>query len=353
MPKVNVTIDGKQIQAEAGSSVLEAAQAAGVAIPTLCHHPALKPEGNCRMCLVEVERQRNLQASCVFPVSEGMVVHTHSPKVMEARKFVLELLLSDHPTDCMTCEATGDCVLQDLAYQYDAKVGKYYGGAKHDYAIDDTNPFFVRDYNKCILCRRCVRACDQINGVEALGVAERGFSSQIIAGLGGTMEESRCEFCGMCVEVCPTGALMPVGTMKQGRYWEFKHTTTVCPYCGVGCNLDVLSKGDKIIRTRSAWDKAPNYGWTCVKGRFGLDFVNNPNRFTTPLIKRDGQFVEASWDEALDLVADKLSAIALEHGPDAVGFLASAKCTNEENYLMMKLARGVVGTNNVDHCARL
>ena len=353
MPKVNVTIDGKQIQAEAGSSVLEAAQAAGVAIPTLCHHPALKPEGNCRMCLVEVERQRNLQASCVFPVSEGMVVHTHSPKVMEARKFVLELLLSDHPTDCMTCEATGDCVLQDLAYQYDAKVGKYYGGAKHDYAIDDTNPFFVRDYNKCILCRRCVRACDQINGVEALGVAERGFSSQIIAGLGGTMEESRCEFCGMCVEVCPTGALMPVGTMKQGRYWEFKHTTTVCPYCGVGCNLDVLSKGDKIIRTRSAWDKAPNYGWTCVKGRFGLDYVESPERLTTPLIRKDGELVEATWDEAYEFIAGRLTGIKEQYGPESIAGLSSARCTNEENYLFQKFMRAVIGTNHVDHCARL
>lgn len=352
MPKVNITIDGQPVQAEAGSTILEAATAAGIKIPTLCHHPALKPVGNCRMCLVEIERQRTLQAACVFPVSEGLVIHTNSPKTIEARRFVLELLLSDHPLDCMTCEATGRCELQQLAYEYDVKESRF-AGKTHDYAIDDSNPFYIRDYNKCILCRRCVRACDEINGVEALGVAERGFESRIIAGLDGPMQDSSCEFCGMCVELCPTGALVPKHTLKQGRYWEFKHTTTTCPYCGVGCQLDVLSKDNKIIRVESLWDNKPNDGWTCVKGRFGLDYVNNPDRLTTPLIKKNGELVPATWDEALDLVADKLAEITQKHGPDAVAFLSSAKCTNEENYLVQKLSRGVIGTNNVDHCARL
>lgn len=352
MPKVNITIDGKQVQAEAGSTVLEAALAAGIDIPTLCHHPALKPVGSCRMCLVEIERQRTLQAACVFPVTDGMVIHTDSPRVAEARRFVLDLLLSDHPLDCLTCEAAGRCELQALAYRYSVKQSTF-PGVTHSHTIDDTNPFYIRDYNKCILCRRCVRACQEINGVEALGVADRGFDTRIIAGLDVPMQESSCEFCGMCVELCPTGALLPKQTLNQGRYWEFKHTVTTCPYCGVGCQLDVLSKGRKIVRVQSAWDKEPNNGSTCVKGRFGLDFVNSPERLTSPLIKKNGQFVKASWDEALDLVAEKLAETAIKYGPDALAFLTSAKCTNEENYLMQKLARGVIGTNNVDHCARL
>jgi predicted molibdopterin-dependent oxidoreductase YjgC len=352
MPKVNLTIDGKAVSVEAGSTVLDAATAAGIYIPALCHHPALKPVGNCRMCLVEIERQRILQASCVFPVSEGMVVHTKTPKVIEARKFVLEMILSDHPNDCMTCESTGRCELQQLAYEYGVKESAY-EGKRHAYPIDESNPFYLRDYNKCILCRRCVRACDEINGVEALGMAERGFNSRIIAGLDVPMQDSTCEFCGMCVQVCPTGALVPKNTLQQGRYWEFEHTKSVCPYCGVGCQLDLLTKNGKLVRVESVWGSQPNGGWTCVKGRFGLDFVNNPDRLTQPLIKKDGKFVEASWDEALDLVADKFASIAQRDGGDALAFLASAKCTNEENYLLQKLSRGVMGTNNVDHCARL
>lgn len=352
MPKVTITIDGQQVQAEAGSTVLEAAMAAGIDIPHLCHHPALKPEGNCRVCLVEIERQRTLQAACVFPISDGMVIYTDSPKVVAARKFMIDLLLSDHPLDCMTCEAAGRCELQALAYKYGVKQSSLPGVAPR-YQIDDTNPFYIRDYNKCILCRRCVRACQEINGVDALGVAGRGFDSRIIAGLDVPMQESSCEFCGMCVELCPTGALLPKQTLGQGRYWEFKHTLTTCPYCGVGCQLDVLSKDQKIVRVQSAWGKMPNDGGTCVKGRFGLDYVNSPERLTSPLIKKNGEFVEASWDEALDLVADKLAETVTKYGADAVGFLSSAKCTNEENYLMQKLARAVIGTNNVDHCARL
>jgi NADH-quinone oxidoreductase subunit G len=352
MAVVNITIDGRKIAAQSGQTILDAAEMAGIKIPKLCAHPALKPIGACRICLVEVEKQRTLQPACTFPISEGMVVHTHSPSVVEARRFVLELLLSDHPLDCMTCDMAGACELQDLAYAYDVKQTRF-PGEQHNYAVDRENPFIQRDYNKCILCRRCTRACDEINGVEAIGLLNRGFSSKIGTPYDGSLVDSPCEFCGMCVELCPTGALLPKNAVGKGRTWETNKVTTTCPYCGVGCTLDVYTRDNQIAYVRSNWDGPANQGWSCVKGRFGWDFVGNEERYTTPLIKKDGQFVEASWDEALDLVADKFAEIAQKNGPNAIAFLSSAKCTNEENYLLQKIARGLIGTNNIDHCARL
>lgn len=364
MAIVNITIDGRKIQAQAGQTVLQAAEAAGIRIPVLCHHPALPPEGACRICLVEIEKQRALQPSCTFPVTEGMVVHTHSPKVIEARRFVLELLVSDHPLDCMTCDATGDCLLQDLAYEYGIK-GDRYPGLKHTYLVDDPNPFIRVDRNKCILCRRCVRACNYINGVEAISVIYRGFNSRIGFGADTTMAESPCEFCGSCVAVCPTGALWPKMAIGKGRPWQFKKVETLCSYCGVGCRLELNVKDGQIVKVESAWDGPANHGWTCVKGRFGYDYVHHPDRLTRPLVRRqllsegqgtpykDTDFMEVDWDTALNLVASQFLAVKKAHGGDAWAMLCSAKCTNEENYLMQKLARQVMGTHNVDHCARL
>lgn len=352
MANVNVTINGVTSSVPSGITVLEAARIMHVEIPTLCDHPALKPIGACRMCLVEIEKQRVLQPACTFPVTEGMVVKTNSPQVRSARKFVLDLLLSDHPFDCMTCEKAGDCTLQDLAFEYGIKEA-HYTGIKHNYAIRDDNPFYIRDYNKCILCRRCVRACDEINGVEAIGLIERGFDTTIGTAFNGSMQDSPCEFCGMCVEVCPVGALLPKSQLGAVRTWETTKTTTICPYCGVGCELELHVKDNKIQYVRSVWDSPANKGVMCVKGRFGLDYINSPERLTKPLIRKDGALVESTWDEALDLIADKFAAIVQESGPDALSFMSSAKCTNEENYLVQKMARGVVGTNNVDHCARL
>jgi NADH-quinone oxidoreductase subunit G len=354
MVKVQIKINGQQLAVPANSTVLEAAASAGINIPTLCHHPALEPIGACRVCLVEVARQRALQPACTFRVTEGMEVWTHSPKVEEARRFVLELLLSDHPLDCMTCERAGSCELQDLAYAYGIKESRF-PGRQHDYAIDDSNPFYDRDYNKCILCRRCVRACDEINGVEAIGVIQRGFDSKIGTAFDGLMQDSVCEFCGMCVAVCPTAALVPRQRKGKGREWEFQKTTAVCPYCGVGCQFDLNVKDGRIVYVSSHWEAPSNHGSTCVKGRFGWDFVHHEDRLTQPLIRRskDGELEEASWDEALDLVAAKFKEIKETHGSESFGALSSAKCTNEENYAMQKLARAVMGTNNVDHCARL
>ena len=354
MNTVNVTINDQNIQAQAGQTVLEAATSVGIKIPTLCHHPALEPIGACRVCLVEVKRQRTLQPACTFKVTEGMEIWTHSPKVEEARRFVLELILSDHPLDCMTCERAGNCELQDLAYQYGIKQTRF-PGVQHDYPIDESNPFYERDYNKCILCRRCVRACEEINGVEAIGVIQRGFDSKIGAAFDGPMQDSVCEFCGMCVEVCPTGALSPKQGKWQGRSWEFEQVVTTCPYCGVGCQFYLNVKDGRIVQVTSRWDAPANHGWLCVKGRFGWDFVHHSDRLTRPLIRREkgSKFEEVEWDEVLDFVASRFGEVKDQYGPDAFGALSSAKCTNEENYVMQKFARAVMGTNNVDHCARL
>ncbi len=352
MAEITLTIDGKKVKGEQGDTILEVCQKNGIDVPTLCYHPALPPEGICRVCLVEVSGQRTLQPSCVFKAAEGMEVKTHSPQVIEARRFMVELLLSDHPLDCMTCEMNGNCKLQGLAYELGIKETRF-PAVRHAYPIDDSNPFIERDYNKCILCRLCVRACDYMNGVEAIGVLWRGFDSKIGTALDAGLQDSTCEFCGMCVEVCPTGALIPIERQGQGREWEFRHVQTICPYCGMGCQLDLNIKDNRIVQVQSVWDGPSNHGWTCVKGRFGLDFTHHPDRLTRPLIKKDGQFVEATWDEALHLVASKLGQIKEKHGSDAIGVLSSAKCTNEENYVVQKFARAVIGTNNIDHCARL
>jgi predicted molibdopterin-dependent oxidoreductase YjgC len=354
MATVNLTIDGQKITARRGQTVLEAATAAGIKIPTLCHHPALEPIGACRVCLIEVSRQQPLHPACTYQVTEGLSVETRSPRVEEARRFVLELLLSDHPLDCMTCERAGDCELQDLAYEYGIKESRL-PGVQHAYALDSANPFYERDYNKCILCRRCVRACSEINGVEALSVIGRGFSSKIGTAFDGTMQESPCEFCGMCVEVCPTGALQPKLGQRQARTWEVEKVATTCPYCGMGCQFYLNVKEGRIVGISSKWDAPANHGWTCVKGRYGWDFTQHPDRLTKPLIRREkgGELEEAEWDEALDLVAARFQEIREAHGGSAFGALASAKCTNEENFAMQKFARAVMGTNSVDHCARL
>lgn len=352
MTTVKLIINGQEVSAPAGSTVLEAAALAGIDIPTLCHHRALTPIGACRMCLVEIEGQPTLQPACTFPIAEGMKVQTHSPQVVEMRRFLLELLLSDHPLDCMTCDSTGSCELQDLMYEYGVRETRF-PGRRHVYPTEDPNPFIRRDYSKCVLCHRCVQACQEINGVEALSMLWRGFDAMPGTARDGNLEDSPCEFCGMCVELCPTGALYPKQTLGKGRIWQLTETTSTCPYCGVGCQLEYWMRDGKIVKVTSNWDSPANRGSTCVKGRFGFDFVHHPERLTTPLIKRDGRFVEATWDEALDLVANTLIETRQKHGGDAIAVLSSAKCTNEENYLLQKLTRAVLETNNTDHCARL
>ncbi len=376
---INIKIDGKEIQAEPGKTILQVAKEHDARIPTLCYHKDLNPTGNCRMCIVEVKGGRFLQAACVTPVWEGMEIETSSEKVMKDRKLTLELMLANHPVDCMTCDVAGECELQDLAYEYKAQIPTW--GAKGTrYKVDsDPNPFIRVDMNKCILCRRCESACAEIQGRHVWGVAKRGFDEVIVAGANTTMLEARCESCGQCVAYCPTGALSNKMNYGMGRAHQVTKVTTTCGYCGVGCQFNLLVKNNKVIGVSSNPNAPVNGMALCVKGRYGYDYIHHPDRVTTPRVRRyllDGEikpipyghdvenrqskiqnpkwdWVETDWDTALDIVAKKFIDIRRDFGADSIGLLTSAKCTNEENYLMNKLARQVIGTNNIDHCARL
>ncbi len=345
---VNLTIDGKKISVDRTSTILEAARIHGIPIPTLCNHPKLSPFGGCRLCIVEVKGAPRPVASCTTTVSEDMEVQTATPRLEELRKLVLELLISDHPNDCMVCEAAGSCTLQELAYAYGVR-GEEYPGERRRYAKRDGNPFIERDLEKCVLCGRCVKVCDEVQGVEAIDFGYRGFKSKICTAY---EEDLNCEFCGQCVSVCPTGALTGKAWAGKTRFRETRAVDTVCSFCGTGCNITAHVRNNEIVRVTSKpglW----NEGLLCVKGRFGYPFVASPERLTTPLIKRGGVLQEATWEEALGLVAEKLQEIRGRYGADAIGGLSSARCTNEENYAFQKFMRAAVGTNNVDHCARL
>ncbi|SHE80116.1 formate dehydrogenase subunit alpha [Caloramator proteoclasticus] len=347
---INLTIDGVKISVEEGTTILEAARLLGKDIPTLCHDERLKPHGACRICVVEVEGAKSLLASCSTPVQEGMVVHTESKSVIEARKTVLELLISNHPLDCLTCEKAGDCKLQDYCYRYDIKEDKY-GGEKIKYELDDSNEFYICDQNKCILCGKCVRVCNELQCTGAIGFAKRGFYTHIAVPFDRKLYESDCVSCGNCVAVCPVGALT-VKKRDKYRAWEVKKVRTTCSYCGVGCQMYLLVKDDKVVGVEPCFSE-PNKGLMCVKGRFAYNFINHRDRLKKPLIKKNGEFVEVEWDEALDYVASRLKKIKDEYGSDSIAGFASARCTNEDNYMFQKFMRAVIGTNNVDHCARL
>lgn len=351
MADVTLTINGQQVTVPQGTTILEAAQKLGIFIPTLCHEPELSRPASCRICVVEVEGAKNLTVSCATAARDGMVVHTESPPVVEARKTILELMLANHPMDCLTCGKNGDCRLQDYCYYYGVGDSGF-TGQRHAYEIEEDNPFIVRDMNKCILCGKCVRACAEIQGKSVIDFAYRGFNTKVAPAMDVPLSESECIFCGNCVAVCPTGALQEKGLRRTARAWEVKKVKTTCPYCGTGCNFDLNVKDGKVVGVTSC-DGDVN-GWAlCVKGRFGYGFIHHPERLTKPLIKKNGEFTEAGWDEAIALVAQKFSRIKMEHGPNALAVLSSARCTNEENYLMQKLTRAVFGTNNIDHCARL
>jgi len=367
---VNITLDGKKIKAQQGQTILEVAREHDVRIPTLCYHKDLSPTGNCRMCVVDVKGARTLQAACVTQVWDGMEIETESEKAVASRVLSLELMLANHPQDCITCDASGDCELQDLAYEYKVEAPPW--GAKGTrYPVDsDPNPFIRVDMNRCILCRRCVEACAEIQVRDVWGVAERGFGEVIVAGANATMLEARCESCGQCVAYCPTGALSNKITYGKGRRHQVKKVRTTCTYCGVGCQFDLDVRDGKIIGVTSNPDTPVNGMALCVKGRYGWDFVYHPDRLKKPRVRKyimegkdkssisdrrssDWDWIETNWDTALEVTAQKLRETRNEFGPDSLGLLTSAKCLNEENYLMNKLARQVIGTNNIDHCARL
>jgi predicted molibdopterin-dependent oxidoreductase YjgC len=363
---VTLTINGRKVVASEENTILDAARGAGIKIPTLCHHPDLSNIGACRLCVVSVEKARALQTACTTPVFEGMVVDTESAAARETRRFVLEMLLSDHPNECMTCEVNGDCELQNLAYEYDVSWPEYQGKC-HTYEINpDPNPFVFIDRNKCVLCGRCVRACAEIQVRNVWSFASRGFQSKLVAGGDQPMLEARCESCGQCVAYCPVGALIDKLSLKKARVNMVRKVRTTCPYCGVGCNMDLNVSEGRVVRATSNPDAPVNGMALCVKGRYGYDFIHHADRLTRPQVRRylleggkkgDGgtsnEWVAVDWDTALDIAARKLREIRDTHGSDSIGVLTSAKCLNEENYLMNKFARQVIGTNNIDHCARL
>jgi len=350
---IELTIDGKTIKVEEGTTILQAAKSVGIKIPHLCYHESLSPSSSCRLCVVEVEGARTLVASCSCPVSEGMKVKTDTERVLNARKLVIDLLLSNHPTDCLTCEKNGVCKLQEYAYEF-GLTSTNFVGEKTQYPIDTSNPFIERDYSKCILCGRCVKVCNEIQLLNIIDFANRGFTTKISTFYEGSLQETDCAFCGQCIAVCPVGALTEKGRKFKGREWELKKVTTICPYCGCGCTIELNVKDNKVVKVTSNENNSVNGIALCVKGRFGFDFINSPNRLKTPLIKEpSGEFRHASWEEAMDLIADKFTQIKTQYGSDSIGGLSSAKCTNEENYLFQKFMRVVIGTNNVDHCARL
>ncbi len=363
---IHITINGQPIEVREGQTILGAARQARIHIPTLCYHKDLTPSGNCRMCVVEVKNSRFLQAACVTTVAEGMEIETESDKVVASRKLSLQLMLANHPQDCLTCNASGECELQDLAYEYQVQVPAWGSKGTRFTPDSDPNPFIRVDMNRCILCRRCVQACAEIQVRDVWGVAKRGIEEVIVAGAGTTMLEARCESCGQCEAYCPTGALSRKMNYGQARAHQVTKVPTTCSYCGVGCQFYLLVRNNRVTGVASNPNAPVNGMALCVKGRYGYDFIHHPDRLLKPRVRRyllEGQrksrkgtaweWVETDWETALDLAAQRLRKVRDRNGPNSIGVLTSAKCLNEENYLMNKFARQVIGTNNIDHCARL
>ncbi|MFO1256489.1 MAG: formate dehydrogenase subunit alpha [Sphingomonadaceae bacterium] len=354
--QVSLTIDGRAVTVPAGTSVMRAASACGGSIPSLCATDSVKAFGSCRMCLVEIDGTRGLPASCTTPVAEGMVVHTQTDRLARVRKSVMELYISDHPLDCLTCSANNDCELQDTAAEVGLRDVRYgYDGANHMGQADDlSNPYFAFEPDKCIVCSRCVRACDEVQGTLALAVNGRGFGSKIGAGqVADTFLSSDCVSCGACVQACPTSALMEKSVVELGK--PERAVVTTCAYCGVGCTFRAEMKGEQLVRMVPWKDGKANRGHSCVKGRFAWGYANHQDRILKPMIREsvEDPWREVSWDEALSYTASKLGAIKAKHGPRALGGITSSRCTNEETFLVQKLVRAGFGSNNVDTCARV
>ena len=345
--QVTVTIDGKTLEAQPGESIWTVAKRAGIDIPYLCASSALKPYGSCRLCVCEVEGVRGFPASCTTPVRDGMVVKTNGEKTNHHRRNIVELYLSEQG------EGPGEAAeqLQTYAKRFGLDKIRYRAAAKRKYEIDDSNPFFSFNPNKCIACARCVRACDEIQGTFAISMLGRGFASSVVAGNDVGFAASNCVSCGACVKECPTDALFEKAVAAHGKPTYVSRTT--CAYCGVGCNFDVGMSGGRIVTMRPVEASPVNWGHACVKGRFGWDYIYAKERLRAPMVRKGDDWEPISWDAAIKMIADKFSEIREKHGPDALAGISSARGTNEENYLMSRFMRAVVGTNNVDNCARV
>jgi len=341
MAMVKVLINGQEVRASAGSTVLEAAERASIDIPTLCHHPALAPIGACRMCLVEIKGQRVLQPACTFPISEGMDVQTESPRVVEARRFVLELLFSERNHFCMYCEMTGDCELQALGYRYGIDHWAYPTYTKR-FPVDATRSHFLMDHNRCILCRRCVRACSEIAANHTLGLLDRGANTMIHADMNVPFGESSCISCGTCLEVCPTGALVDRRSAFMGRDIDTEHVKSVCSQCSIGCGVEIVTRAGNVLRVEADWDAAVNAGLLCQMGRFDL-LCEERERVTTPLLRKNGRAEEVGWDTAIAAVAKRVGRAS----SNELGVLTSTNATNEALYLLAELFGKELTVTNV------
>ena len=353
---VSLTINGRQVTVPAGTSVMRAAAECGGSIPKLCASDNLAAFGSCRLCLIEVEGMRGTPASCTTPATEGMVVHTQTPRLQKLRKGVMELYISDHPLDCLTCSANNDCELQDQAAAVGLRDVRYgYGGDNHlGLTTDSSNPYFDFDPSKCIACSRCVRACDEVQGTFALTIDGRGFATKVSAGQAGDdFLSSECVSCGACVQACPTATLQEKSVKEIGK--PERAVITTCAYCGVGCTFRAEMRGEQLVRMVPWKDGKANHGHSCVKGRFAWGYANHQDRITRPMVREtiEQPWREVSWDEALSFTAARLTAIKAEHGARALGGITSSRCTNEETFLVQKLVRAGFGSNNVDTCARV
>ena len=360
---VALTIDGRELRVPPGTSLMRAALGAGIAVPKLCATDSLEAFGSCRLCLVEVQGRKGYPASCTTPAEPGMVVRTQTPALQALRRGVMELYISDHPLDCLTCSANGRCELQDMAgatglrevrYGVGAQVKDGLAGAHHtDEAADDSNPYFRFDSSKCIVCSRCVRACEEVQGTFALTIAGRGFESRVSPGQQQPFMGSECVSCGACVEACPTATLQEKTVIELGQPGHA--VTTTCAYCGVGCGFRAEMKGDTVVRMVPWKEGKANEGHACVKGRFAWGYATHPDRLKTPKIREriTDPWREVGWDEAIAFAATRLRAIQARHGRGAIGGISSSRCTNEETYLVQKLVRAAFGNNNIDTCARV
>jgi formate dehydrogenase alpha subunit len=344
-----VNVDGKQVKVPRGSTILDAARKLEIDIPTFCDHKYLLPFGSCRMCVVEVEGTDRLFASCVVPVTDGMEIHTDTARVRRARETVLELLLAYHPLECPVCPQSGRCLLQDMVFEHGKDYGRF-GSIAVDKRIDYLSPLIEMNQNRCILCGRCSRICDEVQAEGELDFSGRGFPTVVEPSFARPMD---CEFCGQCIQACPVGSLYSRIFKHTAPVWELTPVRTTCPFCGVGCTLSLEVKGDHIYHVLGVDDEGSNNnGFLCCKGRFGYEYVHHPDRITEPMIRKEGELVPVTWEEAYDRITQDLVRIREAHGSDALGGIASARCTNEENFLFQKFMRVVLGTNNVDSIAR-
>jgi len=351
---VTLTIDDREITVPEGTSIMRASILAGINVPKLCATDSLEPFGSCRLCLVEIEGRRGYPASCTTPVAPGLNVHTQTPKLADIRRGTMELYISDHPLDCLTCATNGDCELQDMAGAVGLREVRYgYEGENHLKAEkDESNPYFSFDPSKCIVCSRCVRACEETQGTFALTISGRGFESKVAAGITNFMD-SECVSCGACVQACPTATLIEKTVIEAGT--PEHSVTTTCAYCGVGCSFNAEMKGEEVVRMTPNKNGGANHGHSCVKGRFAWGYATHQDRITTPMIRKNinDPWQTVSWDEAINYAASELNRINAQYGKDAIGGITSSRCTNEEVYVTQKLLRAGFGVNNVDTCARV